>query len=82
MWSEIKTFLWIFFFTELLSIIIGVKCKNQRIKGLILKNRGSYIAQIAKEAEQTLRNVFRTEVKLRLNVYIDETKKKKKKSYN
>ncbi|XP_063840476.1 GTPase Era, mitochondrial-like [Scylla paramamosain] len=63
--------------TELLSIIVKVQCVKKGLVRVLLGNRGSIIASMAQKAEQDLRNIFRSEVKLRLNVVYDRFLKRK-----
>ncbi|KAK7073203.1 hypothetical protein SK128_003505 [Halocaridina rubra] len=62
---------------DLLYISVKVGCKRQGLTGFIIGYRGQRVAAIAREAEQELRNTFRTEVKLRINVEYDASLQKK-----
>lgn len=63
--------------TDLLGISINVKCGKKGLVRVLLGSRGSIIARMAREAEQELRNTFRSEVKLRLTVAYDPHMKKR-----
>lgn len=63
--------------TELLSIIVKVQCAKKGLIRVLLGHQGSIITSMAQKAEQDLRNIFRSEVKLRLNVTYNRYLKKK-----
>lgn len=65
------------FKTELLSIIVKVQCAKKGLIRVLLGHQGSIITSMAQKAEQDLRNIFRSEVKLRLNVTYNRYLKKK-----
>lgn len=65
------------FHPDLLGISINVKCGKKGLVRVLLGSRGSIIARMAREAEQELRNTFRSEVKLRLTVAYDPHMKKR-----
>nr|XP_053656214.1 GTPase Era, mitochondrial-like [Cherax quadricarinatus] len=64
--------------SEVLSIMVQVMCKREGLVRLIVGGSGSVVSQIAKASEQSLRNTFRTEVMLKLNVVSSSKKKKHK----
>lgn len=55
------------FFSDVLSVLIGVYCKKKSHMKLMIGPGGKYAKRVASEAEQDLRNIFRTEVRLRVN---------------
>ncbi|XP_045599265.1 GTPase Era, mitochondrial isoform X1 [Procambarus clarkii] len=57
--------------SEVLNIVIRVSCRRRGLARLLVGNSGSNVSRIAKAAEQALRNTFRTEVRLRLNIVHD-----------
>ncbi|XP_042858893.1 GTPase Era, mitochondrial-like [Penaeus japonicus] len=62
---------------EILYITVQVGCKRKGLARLIIGSGGKSVIPIAQEAEQDLRNTFRSEVKLRLNVVYDPSLKGK-----
>ncbi|XP_076036483.1 GTPase Era, mitochondrial [Oratosquilla oratoria] len=61
---------------EVLNIVIGVRCKKRRLIQVLIGSGGKSVSRIAKEAEQDLRDTFRSEVRLRLNVSYNKSFKK------
>ncbi|CAL4109659.1 unnamed protein product, partial [Meganyctiphanes norvegica] len=61
--------------SEVLNIVIGIKCKRRSTARVVMGPHGARVRQVARESEQDLRNTFRTEVRLRLNVNHTEKKK-------
>lgn len=57
--------------------MVKVKCGRKGLVRLLLGGGGDTVSKISKQAEQDLRNTFRTEVKLRLNVVYERNLKKK-----
>ncbi|KAL7630526.1 UNVERIFIED_CONTAM: hypothetical protein RMT77_019283 [Armadillidium vulgare] len=53
--------------SDVLSVLIGVYCKKKSHMKLMIGPGGKYAKRVASEAEQDLRNIFRTEVRLRVN---------------
>lgn len=63
----------IFFFRKLwylgnLHIVMLIHCKTQRIEKLVVGRKGNRIKNIARQCEQHLRNLFLTDVFLKLVV--------------
>lgn len=61
--------------SEVLNIVIGIRCKRASTARVVMGPGGVRVRQVAREAEQDMRNTFRTEVRLRLNVNHDEKRK-------
>ncbi|KAK4308416.1 hypothetical protein Pmani_019890 [Petrolisthes manimaculis] len=64
--------------SELLSITVRVGCQRLGLVKMVVGGGGRKVGRLAREAEQSLRNTFRSEVKLRLNIVYDPSLKKKK----
>lgn len=62
----------------MLSITVRVGCRRLGLVKMMVGGGGRKVAGLAGEAEQSLRNTFRSEVKLRLNIVYDPSLKKKK----
>lgn len=63
--------------SDLLNIMVKVKCGRKGLVRLLLGGGGDTVSKISKQAEQDLRNTFRTEVKLRLNIVYERNLKNK-----
>lgn len=67
------------FLPDLLSIMVKVECARKGLVSVLLGSGGDTVSKVAKQAEQDLRNTFRTEVKLGINIVYGRKKKSSRK---
>lgn len=76
---EFKVEYWELSDSEVVNIVIQVGCKRRGLARLLVGQGGISVSRIARRAEQSLRNTYRTEVRLRLNIVCNASLKNSKK---